>query len=277
MSVLTIYSTENGKNETLGWLISIGFHSLIFLFFFFTLAVKQQIPAPPEYGIEVNFGTSDEGFGDVQNFSPPGPDPAPDKAEATPTTPVDEIKSQEPEAAEPEKVITGEDETVNITPEKQPARTEVEPAPAPVKQSPTKPTAQSLFPSDKTSPSNNNNGNKPGTVGDMGVKNGDPDARSQYSGNPGIGKGGKLEMVGWKWDKKPTINDESAEEGKIVFQVKVDEEGNIIAVNVLEKNVSPALVKKYQKEVEELSFSRTSGGNTGEGATGRITFLITSK
>jgi hypothetical protein len=57
----------------------------------------------------------------------------------------------------------------------------------------------------------------------------------------------------------------------------VDDDGSIISVNVLEKNVSPALVKKYQKEVENLSFSRTSGGNTGDGAIGKITFIITSK
>ena len=136
----------------------------------------------------------------------------------------------------------------------------------------------SLFPSDKGGSSSNNNGNKPGTVGDMGKVNGNPDVRGIYDGNPGKGKGGSsLDMAGWRWDSKPLVRDESSEEGKIVFEVKVDEEGNIISVRPLEKSVSPALVRKYQKEVESLSFSRSSGGNNGQGATGRITFIITSK
>jgi outer membrane biosynthesis protein TonB len=83
-------------------------------------------------------------------------------------------------------------------------------------------------------------------------------------------------MAGWNWDSTPVVNDESNEEGKVKFQIKVDEEGNIISVTVLEKNISPALVKKYQKEVESLTFSK-NGGSNGEGATGTITFLITSK
>jgi outer membrane biosynthesis protein TonB len=111
----------------------------------------------------------------------------------------------------------------------------------------------------------------------MGKADGNPDARGIYDGNPGKGKGGSsLDMAGWRWDTKPKVNDESNEEGRIVFQVNVDEEGSIVSVTVLEKSVSPALVRKYQKEVEGLSFSRTSGGNNGKGASGRITFLITS-
>lgn len=279
-TALNIYTPENGKNATIGWIVSISFHILLLLLFFFAMAWEKQNPPIMEniYGVEVNFGTSDEGFGEVQNFSPPGPDPAPEKTEISPSNPVEETtSSQQTEQAEPEKVVTGDDESVAVAPEPKPKKA-VEAEPTPAKTTPAKPTAQSLFPSEKSSPSNNNNGNKPGTVGDMGVKGGNPDARGIYDGNPGKGKGGSsLDMSGWKWDSKPTINDESTEEGKIVFQIKVDEEGNIIAVNVLEKNVSPAVVKKYQKEVESLSFSRTSGGNSGEGATGRITFIITSR
>jgi protein TonB len=276
MTGIAIHSPDERKNEAIGWIVSIVVHGLIVLLFFYALAWKRQIPPPPEYGIEVNFGTSDEGFGETQNFTPPGPDPAPQQSEITPSAPSEETQ-QQPESVEPEKLITGEEETVNIPSEVKPKKlTEVEPTPA--KPTPVKPSAQSLFPNEKSSPSNNNNGNKPGTVGDMGKTNGNPDARGIYDGNPGKGKGGSsLEMAGWKWDSKPTVNDESSEEGRIVFQVKVDEEGNIVSVNVLEKNVSPALVRKYQKEVEALSFSRTSGGNTGEGATGRITFIITSR
>ena len=267
------------RNEIIGWIVSIGFHGLLVLFCFYALAWKRQIPAPPEYGIEVNFGTDDQGFGDVQNFSDPGNDPAPKETQATPISP-QETTTQQIEESEPEKLITGDEETVEIAARPTPKKVEVAPSPNPVKtSSPSKPAAsnESLFPSEKTGNASNNNGNKPGTVGDMGKINGNPDARGIYDGNPGKGKGGSsLDMAGWKWDSKPVVNDESAEEGKVRFQIKVDDEGNIISVTVLEKNISPALVKKYQKEVESLTFSK-NGGSNGEGATGTITFLITSK
>ena len=274
-------SSDEVRNERIGWLVSIVFHGLLVLFCFFALAWKRQIPAPPEYGIEVNFGTDDQGFGDVQDFSSPGDEPSPKETQITPATPEETVQQEQPSESEPEKLITGEEETVEIAPKpvkKEPVVTE---KPEKVVSTPaTKPTPSptSLFPNEKSGNASNNNGNKPGTVGDMGKINGNPDARGIYDGNPGKGKGGSsLDMAGWKWESKPVVNDESAEEGKIVFQVKVDEDGNIISVNILEENVCRALVKKYQKEVESLSFLRTSGSNNGEGATGRITFILTSK
>jgi protein TonB len=274
MNSASLSPIEN-RNAGIGWLVSIVFHGLLFLLFFFALAWKRQIPPPPEYGIEVNFGTTEEGFGETQNLTPPSPEPTPEQAQTSPSQPEQTEQNIQPEA-EPEKVITGQDEIVAVAPK--PVAKATETSPDPVKTEPAKPSPEALFPSNKGGSSGNNNGNKPGTVGDMGKINGNPDARGIYDGNPGKGNGGSsLDMSGWKWDARPQINDESAEEGKIVFQIKVDEEGNIVAVNVLEKTVPPALVKKYQKEVERLTFSRTAGGSNGEGATGRITFIITSK
>lgn len=264
------------RNSLIGWSASIGFHVLLFILMFYAMAWKRQIPPPPEYGMEVNFGLDDQGFGDVQEMTPSSPEPQPNQASQAPSQ---QEENQEEKSAEPEKIIQG-DEQVALTP----SRTEapVKAAPSPVesaKTSPVKtPSTESLFPSEKGGSSSNNNGNKPGTTGDMGKANGNPDVRGIYDGNPGKGSGGSsLDMAGWRWDSKPQVRDESNEEGRIVFEVKVDEEGNIISVRPLEKSVSPALVRKYQKEVENLSFSRTSGGNNGVGATGRITFIITSK
>lgn len=273
--------SESRLNDYLGWGISIFLHGLIVLLCFFALAWKRQIPPPPEYGMEVNFGMDDQGFGDVEQLTKPGEESNPQQQQNNPVT-VEENRSEPEKQQDNSKPITSDvEETVTIAPKPETKKSEPTPVPTPVqaetKPAP-KPNAESLFPSTKEGGSSNNNGNKPGTVGDMGKPNGNPDARGIYEGNPGRGRGGSsLDMVGWRWDSKPQITDESVEEGKIVFQVKVDEDGNIISVNVLEKTVSPALVKKYQKEVESLSFSRTSGGNTGEGATGRITFIITSK
>jgi outer membrane biosynthesis protein TonB len=263
------------RNNLIGWSVSIGFHLLLFLLMFFAMAWQRQIPPPPEYGMEVNFGLDDQGFGDVQEMTPSSQEPQPKQASQAPA----QEEEQQEEKAEPEKIIQG-DEEVALKPVKTEAPVKTNPAPTESpKTNPTKTaSSQSLFPSDNGGSSSNNNGNKPGTTGDMGKANGNPDVRGIYDGNPGKGSGGSsLDMAGWRWDSKPVVRDESNEEGRIVFEVKVDEEGNIVSVRPLEKSVSPALVRKYQKEVESLSFSRTSGGNNGAGATGRITFIITSK
>ena len=271
---------EEKKNSIIGMAISLGIHAAIVFLLFYALAWKRQIPPPPEYGMEVNFGLDEQGFGDIQEMSPPGEEPGQKENAAPAAEPQEtpEALAEESPEAEPEKVITGQDETINLNPVKPKAETpkaETRPSSAPAAEN--KPKAEALFPGEKSG-SGSNNGNKAGTVGDMGNPKGNPDVRGIYEGNPGKGKGGSsLDMAGWRWDSRPNVNDQSDEEGKIVFQIKVDGDGTIVSVNVLEKTVSPALVSKYRKEVEELTFSRTAGGSDGEGATGRITFIITSR
>jgi len=271
----TINQPQQFTEDAKAWIGSVALHALVLFLLTFTLVWKPQIPAPVEYGIEVNFGTDDQGYGEEQSFDNSGT--SPNKTVPEPS----ENPSNEPE----QKQESGSEQLLTSESEESPAVLPATTKPV-EKENPnpeTKPSKgqsapQALFPSDNPSASSNNNGNKPGTSGDMGQQNGNPDARGIYEGNPGHGKGGtSLDMAGWKWDSRPVVNDESDEEGKIVFQVKVDEEGGIISVNVLEKSVSPALVKKYQKEVENLTFSKIRGSSSGSGATGRITFIITSR
>lgn len=261
------------QNNLIAWAASIGFHALVLLLLVNAMAWKRQIPPPPEYGMEVNFGLDEQGYGDVQQMKPSGPEQQKSESPAASS----EESAQESEA-EPDKMIRGDEEVAESPAKTSPAPKTISPQSETVKStSSSNPSPESLFPNEKGGGSSNN-GNKAGTTGDMGKKNGNPDVRGIYEGNPGKGSGGSsLDMAGWKWDSKPNVRDDSNEEGKIVFEVKVDEEGNIISVRPLEKSVSPALVRKYQKEVETLSFTRTSGGNNGSGATGRITFIISSR
>lgn len=263
--------TEDAK----AWIGSILLHVLVLFLLTFTLVWKPQIPPPVEYGIEVNFGTDDQGFGEDQSFDNSGT--TPNRTVPTPSENAVPEPEQKQDAGSEQLLTSQDEEAPAVLPVTKKEEPKENPAPE-TKVSKGNPTPQALFPSENPAPASNNNGNKPGTTGDMGRPDGNPDARGIYEGNPGKGKGGSsLDMAGWRWDKKPVINDESDEEGKIVFQVKVDEDGSIIAVNVLEKSVSPALVKKYQREVEELTFSKISGNSNSSGATGRITFIITSR
>ena len=85
-------------------------------------------------------------------------------------------------------------------------------------------------------------------------------------------------MAGWMWDFEPKPNDTSSETGRIVFEIKVDDQGEILSVRRLESTVSPAIEKIYRQEVEKLTFSKTSSNAiVAPISTGKITFVIKSK
>jgi periplasmic protein TonB len=126
----------------------------------------------------------------------------------------------------------------------------------------------------------NNNGDKTGKVGDQGNPEGKLDAKALY-GTPGGGSGGSgpaYNIRGWAPDTRPSVNDGSDESGKIVFQVKIDDEGRIISVVPIEKTVGPAVVAFYKREVEKLTFSPTADNTVPAPiSTGTITFIIRSR
>ena len=124
---------------------------------------------------------------------------------------------------------------------------------------------------------NSNQGDKPGQTGDQGNPEGKVDARALY-GNPGGGGGPALDMSGWNWDNLPKPADVSNEEGRIVFEIKIDDEGEIISIKTIEKSVSDPLVKIYRSEVAKLTFSPTSDNSRpAPTSTGRITFIIRAR
>ncbi len=85
-------------------------------------------------------------------------------------------------------------------------------------------------------------------------------------------------MTGWIWDFAPDPKDTSNENGRIVFEIKIDDMGEIISVRTLEKTVSPAVERIYKNEVESLTFSPISSNTSSAPvSTGKITFLIRSK
>ena len=61
-------------------------------------------------------------------------------------------------------------------------------------------------------------------------------------------------MSGWNWDYLPKPAVTSKESGRVVFEIKIDENGEIISVRTVEKTVSDALEKIYRAEVVKLTF-----------------------
>lgn len=289
-------STEKRYRIT-GFSLSLLIHAALLLLCYFFFHLYPPNPPLSDFGLSVNFGTDPAGFGEVQTLEPAGENTQinPDEAISEPVQNTPEPTPPSPETKE-ELLTTDNPES--------PAEVKKEPEPEKKKEKkekpePKKPEEKKEKPSEKpktevkadkksdrkpdsdVKAGNNNNGNKKGAVGDQGHPEGSLDERLNYDGKPqgkGRGTGTSLDMTGWKWDSKPEPKESSDEEGKIVFEVTVDENGDIIKVRTLEKTVSPALEKIYRKEVEALTFSKTRDNvKPASESTGKITFIIRSR
>ena len=207
---------------------------------------------------------------------------------AEPVKPVQE-KPVETEATEVvEKVETQvEKSDVKVEEKKEEVKEEVEEEKPPVEEKKEevkpkpkpKPTVDSraLMGGKKSNTDSNASGKSEGTdvnkKGNQGDPEGDVDQRGLMKGG---GDGGPvLELTGWTWDTKPSPKDDSQETGKIVFQIRIDDRGQVLRVILLESTVSAALVRVYQKEVERVTF-KPLGSNSRPAPTseGKITFVI---
>lgn len=280
-------------------IISASVHALLLLVFLFIMAWREPDPPLPEYGIELNFGTSTVGTGDVQPETPAQPteseeeaqpEELPEEAEETPveetqpeevTAPAEEVVETTTNTQQSPEVIPEVKEEVKkpvVKEEKKVEEEKVEEEKTETKDPVKKPeTGAKGTEGESEKPQNANHGDNLNEEGDKGDERGTLDSRALY-GNAGGGGGSSLDMTGWMWDFIPKPNDTSSENGRIVFEVKIDDMGEIISVRTLERSVSPAVEKIYRAEVEKLTFSKTSDNTiVAPVSTGKITFVITSK
>ena len=106
------------------------------------------------------------------------------------------------------------------------------------------------------------------------------DERALYNSEGGSttsSEGANLDLTGWVWDFEPTPYDDSAESGKIVYRITIDDEGYILKIVAEVSTVSPTVEKYYRQAVERLTFSKTSGYRPAPTSTGKITFIIKTK
>ena len=278
------------RDKKIGLAVSIGIHALLALLFVFIMAWREPNPPYPEYGIVLNFGMDAAGSGDIQPETPPT-DETETVEESTPEenteeTPSEEVSDPVEEVVE-ESAVTTQESPVTVPEVKEEKKVEEpkEEKKEPVKKpSETKPVeekqeerkVESAFPAKDPATSTAGQGDKDET-GDQGDPEGELDERALY-GTQGGGGGSSFNLEGWNWDWIPKPQDTSNENGRLVFEIKVNADGEIISVRTIERSVSPAIEKIYRSEVEKLTFSRkTSGGTPPPISTGTITFVIKSK
>jgi outer membrane biosynthesis protein TonB len=303
---------DDREHQMIGLVTATVVMSLLLMLMMFVeiFSVLPKTEKTIEY-IEINFGTDKAGYGKVQTYNKANDSPRAEdvkKADDTPKvkpTPVTKVtppptpKVEAPKIAKVAPVkppITTKAESPvevkeNTKPVKSTPKAEAKPVETPVKAAPPEKKIDESALFKKSSGSNsggngtngkasgtggNNNGDKPGSVGDQGNPNGKIDAGSLY-GKPGGAKSGvALNIAGWGMGRPPQVNDDSDESGKIVFEIKVDDSGDVINVRVKETTVNQSVTDLYKRAVDKMKLVSKSDTHLPV-STGIITFIIKSR
>ena len=297
------------KNKRTALLYTTIIQIVLVVALFFIVAWRAPDPPLPEYGIVLNFGTDDEGSGDIQPETPVGnkgqqeEEPEESKPKVEEETPKVEEKETKPVESKPveQQIISKvespvvvkekkEDEVKPVEkPAEKPEEKKVEPKveKKPVEEKPKvdpeavyKPKAAQSTSDNKTTDTKagtpGNHGDDPGKTGDKGNPEGSLDAKALY-GKPGGGAGGSsLELSGWDWDEIPNPNVPNNITGRIVFEIIVNSKGELDHYNIVQNSLNPEATKACREAVEKLTFSKT-GTNVPDMSKGKITFVVRAK
>jgi len=266
-------SMERGetKRKRIAMLTSAGIHGLLLIFFLLSMAWRAPDPPLPEFGIELNFGDSPEGSGDVQPETPTASEQQ-EESEEIPeevAQPKQEESTQEVVPSNQESVVTEPKEEkpkVIEQPKVEEKKEETKPAQKPATNEGAQPVSQ---------------GNDKDKTGDKGDPKGTLDPNAAYSGKPGGGAGGdgmSLSMTGWAWAEQPTVPAlPDNESGRVVFEIECDSEGEIIGIKVAERGLSAQAEKILLDVIRKNSLVRTSGGATPERSSGKVVFVLKTR
>lgn len=275
--------SQDKRNRKISALVSVGAHAALLVAFFLMLAWVEPDPPIPEYGIELNFASVPANSSDANSDQPQeadvetseSSDPEVPDAENSNAEEVSEEETAESETQETiEEVQEAEatTEDINSPDVVEPLETEEQVIPG-TEQNENKAESNTAEKSPQESQTDKEAEQKETQVIDERAifKKSDVTGVSE-------GKGSSLELAGWNWDFLPEPDDQSSENGKIVFQIVIDDEGEIIGIKTLEKTVSPVVEKIYRDAVMELTFHKTADNKVAAAnSTGKITFIIKSK
>jgi len=286
-----LFKDENEKRAAILTFLTVF---ILFLWMFFHSAFEYQDP-PEEYGMEVNFGTTDLGKGDdqpleeiktqpVEEVVPEEPveEPVVEPVEEIVETPVEEVVEDviTEETVEEAPVITPVKEVPKETPKDEPKEIpKEEPKETPKEQpAPPKPdqsTQDALSsvlngpPADGTASGSEGDDDE---AGDKGNENGDPNAPDYYT-NPGNGSGGNYDLIGRLPLRRPLPDYLCREEGRVVVSIKVDRTGKVVQATPGAKgSTTTASCLLEQAKIAALKTKWQSAANAPEKQIGKIIY-----
>jgi len=208
---MAILDTIHKKKASLVTLVIL----IVFVWGVFSFGMQYQDP-PVEYGIVINFGTSDEGTKKSKNIlsNLPVQDNQEERLEETVEDTPEEIKNEE---------------VLSQTDKDAPTIQKTKDVPKPTPKKPSENTLKAfdnLLKGDTSDgkPTGDGNAAQEGVKGD---KNGDP-ASSKYYGNTGKSGDPNYNLAGREALLKPKEQPNCEEEGIVVVSIEVDKKGKVI-------------------------------------------------
>jgi len=263
-------NTED-KNKYKGIAGTVLFHGMLLVLFLF-FGFRTPLPLPAEQGIAINFGTSDDGMGDVQ------PDQAADSQEqndepaasntSSSTSSEQNAATQDVEEAPAVRPVTKPSERPKTVTES------TKPTETPVEDPKPKINERALFRPGMGSGSSGGSQGETGKPGDQGKVNGSKDTNKQGDGSTGGFTGNPAySMEGRTITQKPTISDQSQTEGNVVVTVKVNSRGEVISAKAGARGTTLSN-SSIQKKCEEAALKARFSPSEREEQTGTITFIF---
>lgn len=308
--------TEEKQKKVKAAFSTVAINVLILLVMIFAGAWQTPGSGPGDYpGIEVNLGYDEQGSGVIEPATPIGQETATDDENPPVETIEEEVKPEVvPEAVDEPKANTVEQTTftdpnsdveikeeskekqvekpvvkkTDVLPDKpveKPVQQVVEKKPEDKPKLDTRAVYQGKSSGnpatqgdgDGQKGTQGNQGDDIGAEGNKGVPGGTEGA-AVYKGRPGGGDGGTgLDLDGWDWDNIPKPNIADNETGRIVFEIEVNENGELLRYNKVSGTVSAAAERACREAIEKLTFTKKSGAKVPQVSKGRITFVIRAR
>ena len=279
------------KNRLSGILVSALIHTVLLLCLYFIII---HTPDPPyednQGGMTVNYGTSDVGTGDQQQFTTVPvtvqQDAQPEASQSAPSTAQDDMETQDKEdaavvEAKKDKVKPKEkpDPKAIFTPK---AKTAANPNPEPVKPKVDK---NAMFTPGAIGKPNKSKGDGEGHgAGDQGDPNGDPNSRNYHGGGTGNGPGnggnglgdGNVRLAGRKLRSRSVPkNPCETSRGKVVISISVNRDGRVTDTKFSQNGSTSSddcLINIARQAAMKYTFDANQGA--AETQTGSIVFIF---
>lgn len=287
---MIVSRTEENKNKLISGVISLVFLALLFLFLFLYIIITPNPPFPITEGggggTEINFGTYNEGTGNIENNG---------IGDATSVVENTEITAPISNPESNEAIFTSENGEVIDAPDVKP---KIENHTTVI--TPTKPT-ETVKPKEKTMAekiaenalkNKGKNGGGDGNSGHAGNE-GSPDGNPKTHGTGGTGGGDGggngpghgpgngpgaggygFSLAGRSVIKPPQLPKDTKEEGKVVVEITVDKNGTVIKAeaNGRGTNTNSSMLKTLARQAA-FATKFTVSGQEGE-QKGTITIVF---
>ncbi|MCC7332334.1 MAG: hypothetical protein IT232_06980 [Flavobacteriales bacterium] len=252
------------KNNRAGIIGTIGIHSLLLILFLF-VGMSYPDPPPPEEGITINFGNSDEGMGETESQELMG----------STSKNTESSEDQLSQTSNTEQSITTQNTSetvpVNATKNNEPKNNE---QPIEEKKQTTSKNLSEALNAFNQSGSNSNSDGITGNPGNQGDPNGDPNSKNYVGG--GNRNGVEYSLSGRVPLSLPKIDDNSQEKGFVFVDIVVDKYGKVIrATNGRGTTIlNETLIDKAIKAAFKAKFNAKPELNTDQKGTMKFTFLL---